>query len=60
MQIKLTDGSRQTWDGIAFRQPTLANTIKAGDHIDLVYNLEEQTWNGETNLSIVIKDVHGH
>jgi single-stranded-DNA-specific exonuclease len=58
VQIKLSDGGNRTWDGIAFRRPDLATSVKYGDHIDVVYNLDEQTWNGETSLSLVIKDIH--
>ncbi len=58
VQMCLSDGSAQTWDGIAFRQPALAETVKAGDRVDIAYNLEDQTWNGEQSLRVVIRDVH--
>jgi single-stranded-DNA-specific exonuclease len=57
VQLKLTNGSAETWHAIAFRQSHIAQMIHAGDRIDIVYNLEDRTWNGESTIQLVIKDV---
>lgn len=50
-------GSRAsiTFDAIAFRQGHWHGKLPA--HVDLVYALEKNTWNGESKLQLVVEDV---
>ena len=56
LKLSVTDG-RLTWPAIAFRQGARADELAEGDRVDLVYNLEDQTWNGEHTLQLVVKDL---
>lgn len=52
-----TAGSRsnQVWDAIAFRQGDWFGRLPT--HVDVVYALEKNIWNGETRLQLVVDDL---
>lgn len=43
--------------GIAFGMGELAPRIKAKDPFDIVYTIEENEWNGNISLQIMVKDI---
>ncbi len=45
------------YKGIAFGRGHIANQIKESEGFDIFYSLEENTWNGNTELQLVIKDL---
>ena len=45
----------KTYRGIAFGRGHLVNQIKESEGFDIFYSLEENTWNGNTDLKLVIK-----
>jgi hypothetical protein len=47
--------SEKVFDAIAFRQGHWHGKLPA--HIDLVYTLEENVWNGQRKLQLVVEDV---
>ena len=47
----------KTYRGIAFGRGHLVNQIKESEGFDIFYSLEENTWNGNTDLKLVIKDL---
>lgn len=59
LQLSLTD-DHVVWPAIAFRQASLLPLTPAGAIVDIVYNLDENTWNGDRRLQLVIKDVRRH
>ena len=46
-----------TWDAIAFRQGDRVSEAAVGSAIDIVYQMETNTWNGRTTLQLVIEDL---
>ena len=56
LRFNVSDG-RVTWPAIAFRQAEWAGALHDGDKVDIVYNLQENTWNGETTLQLEVKDL---
>jgi single-stranded-DNA-specific exonuclease len=54
LKLTLSDGNT-FWDAIAFRQGEWAN--KLPDHIDVVYKLEVNEWNGQRNLQLNVQDL---
>ena len=46
-----------TWDAIAFRQGDRVSEATVGSAIDVVYQMETNTWNGRTCLQLVIEDL---
>ena len=46
-----------TWDAIAFRQGDRVSEAAVGSAIDVVYQMETNTWNGRTTLQLVIEDL---
>jgi single-stranded-DNA-specific exonuclease len=54
LKLLLSDG-QAVWDGIAFRQGSWINAMP--QRIDVVYQLEARTWNGEARLQLVVKDL---
>ena len=55
LKLRVAD-DRRTWDAIAFRQGDRSQEAKAGSRIDVVYEMEKNTWNGRTSLQLVIED----
>jgi len=56
LKLVLNDG-RFDWSAIAFRQGHWLNRINVSDHIDVVYNLGFNEWNGERTMQLNIKDL---
>jgi hypothetical protein len=52
--LLLGDG-QITWDAIAFRQGSWLGKIPS--RIDVAYQLEARTWNGEARLQLNVKDI---
>jgi len=45
------------FDAIAFGKGELVKKIKKGDKIDVVYSIEENIWNGNRNLQLMVKKI---
>ncbi|MBN1217422.1 MAG: single-stranded-DNA-specific exonuclease RecJ [Anaerolineae bacterium] len=56
LRLTLHDG-RQAWGAIAFRQGHWINKLQPNQHIDVVYHLEFNEWNGERLMQLNIKDL---
>jgi single-stranded-DNA-specific exonuclease len=50
------DGS-DALGGIAFNMGKYYSEVKTGSPFDIVYNIEENTWNNKTSLQLRIKDL---
>jgi len=58
LKLKLgQDGVLKTYDAIGFNFGNLIEKIKYGDLIDLVCTLDANTWNGNRELQLKIKDL---
>lgn len=49
--------STSTLDGIGFNLGFMADQLKEGDVVDLVYNLDKDVWNGEEILQLKVRDL---
>jgi single-stranded-DNA-specific exonuclease len=54
LRLLLSDG-QVVWDGIAFRQGNWLSNLPR--RIDVVYQLEARTFNGDTRLQLIVKDL---
>ncbi|MDE3091387.1 MAG: single-stranded-DNA-specific exonuclease RecJ, partial [Chloroflexota bacterium] len=54
LKLTLNDG-QTTWDAIAFRQGSWVGSTPA--RIDIAYQLEARSWNGEARLQLNVKDI---
>ena len=54
LKLMLSDG-QVVWDAIAFRQSGWIGSLPS--RIDLAYQLEARTWNGEARLQLNVKDI---
>ena len=57
LKLQLQHVNSQLFDAIAFGFGEFASKIKKGDAIDVVYVIDENTWNGNTKLQLKIKDI---
>ncbi len=58
LKLTVTDASTRTaQNGIAFQMGKYAKELKAGIPLDICYTIEENTFNGNTNLQLMIKDI---
>lgn len=60
LQQQATSNKQQgnVFEAIAFKMGGLAEQIAIGDAIDVVYTVDENTWNGNTKLQLKVKDIH--
>lgn len=58
LKLKLSDG-RAIWDAVAFQGVTCE---QLAPRVDVAYTLQSRTWNGQTRLEMMVKDVRpaGH
>ncbi len=54
LKLMLSDG-QIVWDAIAFRQGSWLGNLP--QRIDVAYQLDARTWNGETRLQLNVKDI---
>ncbi len=54
LKLLLSDG-QVVWDAIAFRQGSWMSHLPP--RVDVAYQLEARTWNGETRLQLNVKDI---
>lgn len=58
IKLEMIDNSSSfPMNGIAFRQHTAFDIIKAGKIFDICYTLEENTHNGKKNIQLYVKDI---
>lgn len=51
------DERSQSYPAIAFQFGDCYDRVRRGDHFDLVYQLEENHWNGRTEMQLNVKDI---
>ncbi len=56
LKLKLKEGIN-IFEGIAFGAGAIHGKLSSGSKIDIVYNLEENVWNGTRSLQLKIKDL---
>jgi single-stranded-DNA-specific exonuclease len=54
LKLMLSDG-QVVWDAIAFRQGSWMGSLPP--RVDVAYQLEARTWNGEARLQLNVKDI---
>lgn len=58
LKLELVDSSSENvMNGIAFRMYAYNDHLKALNPLDICYTLEENTFNGNTNIQLMIKDI---
>ena len=56
--LKLTlEENGKVFDAIAFNFGHMVKEIEENKLVDVVYNLEENHWNGDVNLQLKVKDI---
>ncbi|MCQ2261662.1 MAG: DHHA1 domain-containing protein [Bacteroidales bacterium] len=54
------DARSRSYPAIAFKQSEHYERIKRGESFDLCYHLEENYWNGKTEIQLNVKDIRFH
>jgi len=57
LKISVTQDGSQNLNGIAVGMEHVYKRIEAGEAFDLAYSLEENIWNGNTTLQLMVKDI---
>ena len=57
LKLELSQTGKEKIDAIAFNFGQLHDRIKSGDEFNIVYHIQENSWNGYTNLQLMIKDI---
>lgn len=58
LKLELTDSSSDNViNGIAFKMAAFCADLKAFNPLDIVYTIEENTFNGSSNMQLMIKDI---
>lgn len=56
LKLMLSQGHK-SFEAIAFGMGALSSELKVGSKVDIAYKLDENTWNGQTKLQLVIKAI---
>lgn len=58
LKLELTDDSSENvMNGIAFRMASFCQDLKVFNPLDIVFTLEDNTFNGTTNTQLMIRDI---
>ncbi|PJC23561.1 single-stranded-DNA-specific exonuclease RecJ [candidate division WWE3 bacterium CG_4_9_14_0_2_um_filter_35_11] len=57
LKLFLKDKLGNQFTGLAFGKGSLSNSLENGQAIDVVFNLSQNTWNGNTKIEVKIKDL---
>ena len=57
LKLKLRGVSSQVFAGIAFGQGALAAKLNPGQLIDIIYSIEQNSWNNHQSLELKIKEI---
>ncbi|MBK6370855.1 MAG: single-stranded-DNA-specific exonuclease RecJ [Flavobacteriales bacterium] len=57
MSLRMAGGDGRVLDAIGFRLGAHLEAVKSGEPFSVLYNLEENEWNGRTTLQLNIKDL---
>ncbi len=58
LKLELTDNSSEKgMNGIAFKMAAFCSELKAFNPLDILYTLEDNTFNGNTTTQLMIKDI---
>jgi single-stranded-DNA-specific exonuclease len=58
LKLELVDSSSENvMNGIAFRMHEFNNHLKALNPLDISYTLEENVFNGNTSIQLMIRDI---
>ncbi|MCQ2337751.1 MAG: single-stranded-DNA-specific exonuclease RecJ [Paludibacteraceae bacterium] len=58
LKLELTDDSSENvMNGIAFRMASFCQDLKVFNPLDIVFTLEDNTFNGATNTQLMIRDI---
>jgi single-stranded-DNA-specific exonuclease len=57
LKLRLGDAEGPVIDAVGFRMGELVNQLAGGQHIDVVYRLEVNEWNGERCLQLRLLDL---
>lgn len=57
MKLKISGKQHDLIEAIGFKMKDIADKLASGSKIDIVYSLDENTWNSKTHLQLRLKDV---
>lgn len=57
LKLQLMQGNSQVIDAIAFKMGNLSENLNESDIIDIAYTIDLNTWNGNSNIQLKIKDI---
>ncbi len=57
LKLKVQDRNHHTFDAVAFGLGSMGNDISIGSLIAIAYTIDENTWNGITNLQLKVRDI---
>ncbi len=57
MKLKISGTQHDLMEAIGFKMREIADKLTSGSQIDIIYSLDENTWNSKTHLQLRLKDV---
>jgi len=57
LKLSIVSAEGTKFNGIGFNLGNRYEEISSGEHFDIVYTIDENTWNGNTSLQLNVRDV---
>lgn len=57
LKLEIGDNNNNSFRAIAFGKGYMYDDIKKSDSLDILYSIEENSWNGESQIQLKIKDI---
>ena len=57
LKLHIKQGNGRAWNGIAFGMANKADLVLSKKTFDICYQIDENEWNGQKNLQLIIKDI---
>ena len=57
LKLEIRDNNNNSFRAIAFGKGYLCDDIRKSNSLDVLYSIEENSWNGESQIQLKIKDI---
>ena len=57
LKLEIGDNNNNSFSAIAFGKGYMCDDIRKSNSLDILYSIEENSWNGESQIQLKIRDI---